>query len=96
MTRIFLAALGTALVAAAQQPQISNANFQNASAAGGLEQAVRAAIAKQSGPAWIGYAVAKIPGDSQSCCWKRRRARLWARGQSHRERAGGTHRPGAA
>jgi hypothetical protein len=69
MTRIFLAALGTALVAAAQQPQISNANFQNASAAGGLEQAVRAAIAKQSGPAWIGYAVAKIPGDSQSCCW---------------------------
>jgi HEAT repeat protein len=69
MTRIFLAALCTTLAAIAQQPPISNANFQNASGAAGLEPAVRAAIARQPGPAWIGYAVAKISGDSQSCCW---------------------------
>lgn len=69
MTKIAAAILGSALIAAAQQPPISNANLQTASAAGGLDPAIRAAIAKQSGAAWIGYAVAKIPGDSQSCCW---------------------------
>ena len=53
----------------AQQPPISNANLQTASAATGLESAVRAAIGKQTTAAWIGYAVAKIPGDGQSCCW---------------------------
>jgi HEAT repeat protein len=26
-------------------------------------------MGKQSGPAWIGYAVAKIPGHGESCCW---------------------------
>ena len=53
----------------AQQPAISNANLQTASAAGGLEQAVRSAIGKQTSAAWIGYTVAKIPGDDQSCRW---------------------------
>lgn len=53
----------------AQQPPVTNAQLETTRAAGGLEQAVRAATGKQSGPAWIGYAVARIPGDGQSCCW---------------------------
>ncbi len=69
MTRVLFTALATAFIAASQQPPISNANLQTASAAGGLEAAVRAAIGRQTGPAWIGYAVAKLPGDNQSCCW---------------------------
>lgn len=63
---IFLAA---ASFLGAQQPPISNAKLQASAASGGLEPAIRAAMAKQSGPAWIGYAVPKIPGDGDSCCW---------------------------
>lgn len=69
MRRMIWIALLTATAAHAQQPAISNAQVQTASAAGGLDAAIRAAIGKQSGPAWIGYAVAKIPGHGQSCCW---------------------------
>lgn len=58
-----------AAAAIAQQPAISNANLQTASAAGGLEAALRSAMTKQPGPAWIGYAIAKVPGDNYSCCW---------------------------
>lgn len=61
--------LVAAVAAAQQQPPISNANLQTASAAGGLEQAIRTAMGKQSGAAWIGYAAPKIPGSNQSCCW---------------------------
>lgn len=53
----------------AQQPPVTNAKLETARAAAGLEQAVRAAVAKQAGPAWIGYAVARIPSDGDSCCW---------------------------
>lgn len=53
--------------AIAQQPPISNADLQTASASGGLEQAIRTASSKS--PMWIGYAVPKVPGDGQSCCW---------------------------
>lgn len=44
-------------------------NLQTASVVGGLDQAVRAAIGKQTGAAWIGHAVAKIPGGDESCRW---------------------------
>lgn len=54
----------------AEQPPIANARLDSASAAGGLEAAVKAAMGKQTGPAWIGYAVAMIPGDGQACCWE--------------------------
>jgi len=67
--RTVLIGLILAAVAAGQQPAITNAKLQAASAKDGLEQAVRAAAGKQSGAAWIGYAVAKIPGDGQSCCF---------------------------
>ncbi len=64
-----LSAVLVAGVLPAQQPSISNANLQTASVGAGLERAVQAAMAKQPGPAWIGYAVPKIPGDHQACCW---------------------------
>lgn len=67
--RLVLSALTAALSGLAQQPPVSNANLQTAPATAGLDQAVRTAIARQSGPAWIGYAIAKIPGENQSCCW---------------------------
>ena len=68
-SRYLFQILASAASLSAQQPAISNANLQTASAAGGLEQAVRVAVGKQTGAAWIGYTVAKIPGDDQSCCW---------------------------
>jgi hypothetical protein len=54
------------------QPPIVNARLDSAPAAGGLEAAVRAAVGKQSGAAWIGYAVPRIPGEGQACCWNER------------------------
>ncbi len=53
----------------AEQPAIQNAQVAITSAAGGLEAAVKAAMARQPGSAWIGWAVPKLPGDAQSCCW---------------------------
>jgi hypothetical protein len=53
----------------AEQPPIANARLERASAAGGLEAAVRGALAAQAGPSWIGWAVPRVPGEGQSCCW---------------------------
>jgi HEAT repeats/PBS lyase HEAT-like repeat len=53
----------------AQQPPISNADLRQASAANGLEAAIRTATGSASGPMWIGYAVPAIPGDHNTCCW---------------------------
>lgn len=53
----------------AQQPPVSNAKLETAQAQGGLERAVKAAMAKQTGAAWIGWAVKRIPSEGQSCCW---------------------------
>ncbi|HZO54079.1 MAG TPA: HEAT repeat domain-containing protein [Bryobacteraceae bacterium] len=68
MKRAFSLLITTAALLA-QQPPVSNAKLETARAAEGLEQAVRAATAKQSGPAWIGYAIPRIPSDGNSCCW---------------------------
>ena len=64
-----LTLLATTAALLAQQPPVTNAKLETTRAAAGLEQAVRAAIGNQSGPAWIGYAVARIPGEGNSCCW---------------------------
>ncbi|MCX6593932.1 MAG: HEAT repeat domain-containing protein [Acidobacteria bacterium] len=53
----------------AQEPAITNAQRQNLAATGGLTAQLRQLAARQSGPAWIGYTVAKIPGEHNSCCW---------------------------
>src|SRR3712207_2026807 len=59
-----------AIAAVAQQPAITNADLRQASAANGLEPAIRAAASAARGPAWIGYAAPAIPGDyNNGCCW---------------------------
>lgn len=62
--------LGLAVLAAGQQPSITNANLQTLSAAAGLEGTIRSVVGRGQGPLWIGYAVAKIPGEHNSCCWQ--------------------------
>jgi hypothetical protein len=60
----------------AQQPQITNAQLKQASAAKGLEPAVGAAVAETTGPLWIGYAVPAIPRQHTGC---------WQEGQGNTE-----------
>jgi hypothetical protein len=65
-----LCAVVTAWLASAQQPPISNADLRQASAANGLEQALKSSVGSAGGPLWIGYAVPAIPnGGNNSCCW---------------------------
>ncbi len=66
--------LATAL--SAQEPRLVNANVQTRSAAGGLESAVQAAVAAQSQPAWVAYAVPIIPGNHHICCDSSEQRRL--------------------
>ena len=59
-----------AVATLAQQPAITNADVRQASAANGLESAIRAAASAAGGPAWIGYAAPAIAGDfNNGCCW---------------------------
>lgn len=68
MTRTLLGVLMAAGIGLAQPP-ISNAKFQTASAAGGLEAAIQSAIrANGNAPLWIGYAVPAAE-EHNSCCW---------------------------
>ncbi|MFN0106923.1 MAG: HEAT repeat domain-containing protein [Bryobacteraceae bacterium] len=69
MMRNIILVYAAAIPMAAQQPGIGNANLQMTPAANGLDAAIRTAVGKQSTAAWIGYAVPKILGDRQSCCW---------------------------
>jgi hypothetical protein len=66
--KLVLFGAGVALLCA-QQPPISNADLRQASAANGLDPAIRTATANAPGPVWVGYAVPAIPGDHNSCCW---------------------------
>ena len=59
-------AAGSAL---AQQPHIENARLETRQVSGGLEATLRAILAAQSSPAWVGYAEPIVPGDRQMCCW---------------------------
>jgi len=52
----------------AQQPRLSNAQLTVRKAAAGLEAELRAVVAGQAAPGWIGYAVPMIPGDHNMCC----------------------------
>ena len=56
-------------VAFGQQPPISNAKLQTASASGGLSSVLESIMSKDRGPLWIGYAVPIVSGERQSCCW---------------------------
>ena len=52
-----------------QQPRIENARLETRPVSGGLDATLRAILAAQSSPAWVGYAEPIIPGDRQLCCW---------------------------
>jgi len=70
MRRFLLAGFAAAvLVVAQQQPSVSNAQQKAASASAGLDGAIRSASNAEKGPLWIGYPVATIPGERNSCCW---------------------------
>jgi hypothetical protein len=57
------------LACTAQQPQVANAKLVERTIQGGLEQEVNAILQTDKGPAWIGYAVAVLPGEGQMCCF---------------------------
>ncbi len=61
-----IALAGSAL---AQQPHVENAKLETRQVSGGLDASMRAMLATQSAPAWVGYAQPVIAGDHQSCCW---------------------------
>ena len=61
--------LGLALPAAAQPPQLTNAQVQVQSAGGDLPRAFEGQRAALTGPAWIGYAVPIARGDRFLCDW---------------------------
>jgi HEAT repeat protein len=54
---------------AAQAPQVANAKFETASAAGGLETAVNQAGARGQQPVWVAWSVPMIPGQRSLCCF---------------------------
>jgi hypothetical protein len=55
-----IALLFGSLAASAQRPDIVNAKLDQASASGGLSAAIASATRRDSGPAWIGYAVPAV------------------------------------
>lgn len=69
MKRILLlvAVFGMSLFAAAQQPKVINGQLHTQSAGAGLPATVEQ-LKHSSGPLWLGYAVAAVPGSHFSMC----------------------------
>jgi len=68
MRRIWLIAIfGVSVFAAAQQPKVINAQLHMQSAGAGLSSTVEQ-LKHSSGPLWLGYAVAAVPGSHFSMC----------------------------
>jgi hypothetical protein len=57
------------MAALAQQPQIKNAKLQTITANGPLAQQMASIAGQQTGTAWIGYSVAAVAGNHNSCCY---------------------------
>jgi hypothetical protein len=81
-------AASAALAQTPQTPQVANAKMETASAAAGLEAALRQA---GKGPAWVGWTVPIVEGQHYNCCWshdgdwkdlKRTACKLESRNQS--------------
>lgn len=63
------ASLGVAPATASEQDaRLTNASVQKRPLNGNLDRTVRAIIASQTDPAWIGYSVPMIAGEHQMCC----------------------------
>lgn len=56
-----------ASTALAQTPQVTNARIETASAAAGLEAALRQAGGQE--PLWVGWTVPMVVGKHYNCCW---------------------------
>lgn len=69
MVRVLIIVLSMLGSAFAQRPVFTNARFESLPVTGGLERSVHAAATRQSGAAWIGYAVPAQPGMGRACCW---------------------------
>jgi hypothetical protein len=78
--------LGFAAVLTAQEPSVSNARTETASAAAGLEAAVRQAGSRSQEPVWVGWSVPMIAKERFLCClskqWKQTACRLEGKNQS--------------
>jgi len=59
---------GTVVAAGDEQPKFTNAKIETRSAGAGLEPVVRAFVAAQETPAWLGYAVPRVAGHHSVCC----------------------------
>jgi hypothetical protein len=55
--------------ALAQQPQIKNGKLQTVTANGLLAPQMASIASQQTGTAWIGYSVAAVAGNHNSCCY---------------------------
>ena len=71
---LFLSCFSTAQVAQLegahnQPPRIRNAKLEMVSASGNLQQQIEAYATRQSGIAWIGYAVPAVGGNRTICCF---------------------------
>jgi hypothetical protein len=62
-------ALLLAVSTSTQQPSVQNGQVVPQVVSGSLDRAFRDLAAKQTEPAWIGYAMPAIPGEHQMCCW---------------------------
>ena len=69
MRRIWMvvAIIGMSIFASAQQPKVVNAQLHTESVGAGLPAAVEQ-LKHSSGPMWLGYAVAAVPGSHFSMC----------------------------
>ncbi len=66
---VAIAVVFTLASQAAAQPRLSNGELRPAVVAGTLNRASLEAVAAESGPSWIGYAVPIVDGDHRMCCF---------------------------
>jgi HEAT repeats len=68
---ILLLCLAAPAASVAQIPKVDHAKLETASAAAGLENAVRQAV-RNGQPVWAAWTVPMIAGERYNCCWSHR------------------------
>src|SRR2546427_7110281 len=51
-----------------ETPRVTNAKLETRTVSGSLAAEFRSLVERQTGPAWVGYTVARIPGERSMCC----------------------------
>jgi HEAT repeat protein len=77
--------LGFAAALTAQEPPVANAKFETASAAAGLEAAVRQAGSRSQEPVWVGWSVPMVAKERFLCCLGQLGRKQWAQTTCHLE-----------